>query len=129
MAGRWRTQDGSWSVEVVTLSDTPDHHDGQWIRIRRWGYYIADVRSPDDLAQYVALGELFEEALPAAGRRCLAPGRTPAPAFRPAGARSSPDRAGPDAEPANAATRCSRDAAGRYRRPRRRFINSLAKQH
>jgi hypothetical protein len=38
MAGRWRTQDGSWSVEVVTLSDTPDHHDGQWIRIRRLGY-------------------------------------------------------------------------------------------
>jgi len=29
MAGsRWRMQDSSWFVEVVTLSHTPDHHDG-----------------------------------------------------------------------------------------------------
>jgi hypothetical protein len=62
MAERWRTQDGAWSVEVVTLSHTPDRHDGTWLRVRRWNYFIADVRNLDDLARYVALDEL-EEAL------------------------------------------------------------------
>ena len=122
MAGRWRTQDGCWSVEVVTLSHTPDYHDGQWIRVRRWGYFIADVRSPADLAQYVALEELLEEALPDTGRRCLAPGRAcapAAPAFPPAGPAAA-RRPGPDLDAAgeHAAGRRSGDAllSSRWRR-------------
>jgi hypothetical protein len=67
MADRWRTQDGSWSVEVVTLSHTPDRHDGTGLRVRRGNYFIADVRDLDDLARYVALEEL-EEALRGAAR-------------------------------------------------------------
>jgi hypothetical protein len=49
-------------VEVVTLSCTPDHHDGQWMRNRYCDYFVADVRSLDELTQYVTVEEL-EEAL------------------------------------------------------------------
>ena len=38
MADRYRTKDG-WSVEIVQLTCTPDHHDGEWLRIRYFGYH------------------------------------------------------------------------------------------
>jgi hypothetical protein len=60
MAGRWRTRDGSWSVEVVTVSHTPDHHDGTWLRVRSHGYFIADLRHLAELARYLAIEDLEE---------------------------------------------------------------------
>ena len=38
MADHYRTANG-WSVEPVTLTLTPDRHDGQWLRVRYLGYY------------------------------------------------------------------------------------------
>lgn len=57
MADRYRTADG-WSVETVVLSMTPDRHDGEWIRVRRFGFWIRDVRSVEELAELVPLAEL-----------------------------------------------------------------------
>lgn len=60
-----RTRDGRYTVEVIRLALTGRHRDGEWIRLREWGFYVADVRSPDELAGYLDLSDL-EEALSAA---------------------------------------------------------------
>jgi hypothetical protein len=59
MACRYRTRDGWW-VEIVQLTCTPDHHDGQWLRIRYCGYYVHDARDITELKRYVRLAELEE---------------------------------------------------------------------
>jgi hypothetical protein len=46
MADRYRTEDG-WSVEVVWLTCTPDHHDGEWLRVRYCGYIVQDAWQRD----------------------------------------------------------------------------------
>lgn len=58
MAVRYRTSDGYWSVEVVRLTGTPNNHDGEWIRVRNLGFFVADVRSVVELESYVSLAEL-----------------------------------------------------------------------
>ncbi len=78
MAGRWRTRDGGWSVEVVTISHTPDHHDGTWLRVRNYGFFITDLRHPEELASYLDVEELLEEAL-GGDRRWLTSESPPAP--------------------------------------------------
>jgi hypothetical protein len=67
MADRYRTASG-WSVEVVQLTGTPDRHDGTWLRVRYFGSFVADVRTPEELARYFPLSELEPEAL-VTGRR------------------------------------------------------------
>jgi hypothetical protein len=57
MTDRYRTADG-WSVEVVRLSGTPDHHDGDWLRVCYFGSYVADVRTPEELTRYFPLSDL-----------------------------------------------------------------------
>jgi len=59
MTDRWRTPDG-WSVEAVRLSLTPDNHDGEWLRVRYFGLWVADVRQVAELAAWFPLGELRE---------------------------------------------------------------------
>lgn len=54
---RYRTRDG-WSVEIVSLTETPDHHDGKWMRVTYFGSWVADVRTPEELAHYFPLAEL-----------------------------------------------------------------------
>ena len=54
---RYRTPDG-WSVEVVSLTGTPDHHDGTWLRVCLYGSFVADVRTPAELERYFPLDEL-----------------------------------------------------------------------
>jgi hypothetical protein len=39
MGDRYHTGDG-WTVEVVRLTGTPDRHDGEWIRIRYFGWHV-----------------------------------------------------------------------------------------
>src|SRR5258708_6382290 len=51
-----------WSVEIVRLTGTPNKRDGEWIRLRQHGFYVADLRSVAELESYVALAEL-EDAL------------------------------------------------------------------
>jgi hypothetical protein len=62
VSSRYRTSDGTWTVEVVRLSLTPNKRDGTWLRVRHCGYFIADVRAVDDLAQYFELDDLSEDA-------------------------------------------------------------------
>ena len=57
---KYKTKNG-YSVEVVQLADT-GNHDGQWLRVRYHGYYVADVRSVLELETYFPLADL-EEAL------------------------------------------------------------------
>jgi hypothetical protein len=59
---RYRTEDG-WSVEVVWLSCTPDHHDGEWLRIRYFGFHVSDVRSVSELERWFSLASLKPETL------------------------------------------------------------------
>lgn len=56
----YKTSDGCWSVEIVNLSCTPDKHDGEWIRVRHYGFTITDVRRVEALAEYVDLRDLAE---------------------------------------------------------------------
>lgn len=63
MSARYRTSDGRWRVEVVRLTGTPDRHDGEWIRVRYSGWYVADVRTVEHLAEFLDLADLAEDAL------------------------------------------------------------------
>lgn len=62
MADRWRAP-GGWTVEVVRLSGTPNNHDGEWLRVRQFGAWTADVRSPAELEQWFALADLEPDGL------------------------------------------------------------------
>jgi hypothetical protein len=60
MTDRWRAP-GGWTVEVVQLTSTPDRHDGQWLRVKQYGIWTADVRTVGELAHFVDLAELEPE--------------------------------------------------------------------
>jgi len=60
MADRWHAP-GGWSVEVIRLSGTPDRHDGEWIRVRQHGCWVADVRSVREIERWIRLAELEPE--------------------------------------------------------------------
>lgn len=62
MTDRYRTASG-WSVEPVSLTLTPDWHDGQWLRVRYLGYYVADCGSVAELERWIPLAELERDAL------------------------------------------------------------------
>ncbi len=62
MADRYRTASG-WSVEPVTMTSTPDRHDGRWLRVRYLGYYVADCGSVAELERWVPLADLEQDAL------------------------------------------------------------------
>lgn len=48
-------------MEVVRLSGTPDNRNGEWLRVRQYGYHAADVRSIAELAQWFDLADLEPE--------------------------------------------------------------------
>jgi hypothetical protein len=49
----------SWCViDVIRLSLTGHGREGEWLRIRRWGIHVADVRTVAELAKYVDLAGL-----------------------------------------------------------------------
>ncbi len=62
MADRYRTASG-WSVEVVERSGTPDNRDGQQLRVRYHGFYVADVRTVAELEQWFPLADLEPDGL------------------------------------------------------------------
>jgi hypothetical protein len=66
---RCRSADGEWQVDVIRLIATGTHRDGDWLRIRRWGCHIADVRTVDELQEYVDLADLQEGLGRTDGRR------------------------------------------------------------
>lgn len=60
MADRWRAP-GGWRVEVVHLTGTPDHNDGERLRVTQYGSWVADVRTVGELAQWFELSDLEPE--------------------------------------------------------------------
>jgi hypothetical protein len=59
---RVRSPDGEWTIDVIHLTLTGTHRDGEWLRVRRRGMHFADLRTVDQLAEVVDLATL-EEAL------------------------------------------------------------------
>jgi hypothetical protein len=59
---KWRTRDGQYTVDVITLTGTSRNRDGEWFRVKQHGIHLADVRSVEELAAYLDLADL-EEAL------------------------------------------------------------------
>jgi hypothetical protein len=57
---RWRTRDGQFVVEVIKLTGTSRNRDGEWLRVKQHGSHLADVRSIEELANYVDLADLVE---------------------------------------------------------------------
>ena len=53
MGDRYRTP-GGWTVEVVQLAE------GQRLRIRHHGFYVADVVNVDDLARWIPAAQLAQ---------------------------------------------------------------------
>jgi hypothetical protein len=39
MSDRYRAP-GGWTVQVIELTGTPDHHDGPWIRVSQYGFWV-----------------------------------------------------------------------------------------
>jgi hypothetical protein len=62
---RFRSADGQWVVDVINLSLTGNHRDGELLRVARWGWFVAELRSIAQLSKLVDLADL-EEALGAA---------------------------------------------------------------
>lgn len=58
-----------WSVEVVQRSGTPDSSDGQQLRVRYHGFYVADVRTVAELEQWFPLADLEPDVLSVAALR------------------------------------------------------------
>lgn len=42
---------------MITLTSTPDKHDGQWLRVSFHGVDVADVRTVTELEQWFPLAE------------------------------------------------------------------------
>jgi hypothetical protein len=64
---RVRSPDGEWIIDVIHLTLTGTHRDGEWLRVRRWGMHFADLPTVEQLAEVVDLATL-EEPLGGASR-------------------------------------------------------------
>lgn len=62
MADRW-TAPGGWVVDVIRLSLTGTGRDGTWLRIRRRGFWIADVRTVAEIEAFLPLAGLEPDGL------------------------------------------------------------------
>ena len=63
------SKDGTWRVDLISLSWTGDSRDGSRFRITRNGYFVAEVRTLAELARYVDPADLEETLI-----RLAAPG-------------------------------------------------------
>lgn len=70
MADRYHSP-GGWTVEVVQLAE------GERLRIRHHGFYVADVAAVDGLARWIPADELKRLE-----RNALMPGALPRPRCR-----------------------------------------------
>jgi hypothetical protein len=57
---RWQSRDGRWRVDLIRLSHTADHRDGERFRLARDGYFQAECRTVAELAEFVDPAELEE---------------------------------------------------------------------
>jgi hypothetical protein len=59
-AVRVKSPDGEWTIDVIHLTLTGTHRDGEWLRVRHWGMHFADLRTVEQLAEVVDLARLEE---------------------------------------------------------------------
>jgi hypothetical protein len=59
---RLKSRDGRWRVDLIRLTATSDHRDGEWLRVHRDGFFT-EVRTVAELATHVDLAELQEALL------------------------------------------------------------------
>jgi hypothetical protein len=55
---RLKSRDSRWRVDLIRLTATSDHRDGEWLRVHPDGYFVAEVRTVTELATHVDLAEL-----------------------------------------------------------------------
>jgi len=60
---RFLSHDRRWRVDVIRLSCTGDHRDGEVFRISHDGYFIAEVKTVAELSRYLDLSALEESLL------------------------------------------------------------------
>jgi hypothetical protein len=70
MAERWRAP-GGWTVEVVRVTGTGGR-DGEWLWVRQYGFWTADVRSAAELERWFPIAALEKDGLAAEARLVLA---------------------------------------------------------
>ncbi len=51
------SEDGQWRITVVTLSLC--RNSGSFYRLTRYGYWVADVRTPGEIEMFVPLTSLY----------------------------------------------------------------------
>jgi hypothetical protein len=54
-------------VDVIRLTLTGNHRDGERLRVARWGFFVAELRTVEELASFVDLAELEERPTSAGG--------------------------------------------------------------
>jgi hypothetical protein len=59
---RWRAP-GGWTVEIVHLTGTSDHSDGERLRVCQYGWFTADVRTMAELERFFPLADLEPDGL------------------------------------------------------------------
>jgi hypothetical protein len=57
---RLTSGDGRWRVDLIRLTATSDHRDGEWLRVQRDGIFVAEVRTLAELAAHVDVADLRE---------------------------------------------------------------------
>jgi hypothetical protein len=57
---RFTSADGRWIVDVIWLSLTGNHRDGECFRIARDGYFVGEARTVAELADYLDITCLTE---------------------------------------------------------------------
>jgi hypothetical protein len=57
---RFLSRDRRWRVDIIRLSCTADHRDGERFRIARDGYFVAEARTVEELSRHVDPAELEE---------------------------------------------------------------------
>lgn len=57
---QWRSRDGRWRIDLIELTSTSDHRDGQRFRITCDSYFIAEARTVAELGQHIDLADLQE---------------------------------------------------------------------
>lgn len=60
------SRDGTTVVECIRLSCTGTGRDGEWLRVKRSGFHLADVRTVDELTGLgIDLADMHEAELAA----------------------------------------------------------------
>jgi hypothetical protein len=59
---RFRSRDGRWTVDLISLSATGNNRDGERFRVLQDGFFVAEARDLNELSRYVDLSELQDDS-------------------------------------------------------------------